>query len=77
MQELPASKLTASVAVDHAAGDVAAHHDGVLERPDSQVRLHPRVDGVSDDLVGEHVLDRAEIELALGGLDSSDRRNTE
>ena len=34
---------------------------------DGQPGLHPRVDGVADDPVGEHVLDRAEVELALAG----------
>lgn len=31
-EELPASELTASVALDYAVGDLTAHRDGVLER---------------------------------------------
>ena len=39
----------------------------LLERRDREAGLHPRVDGVADDLVAEAVLDRAEVELALAG----------
>src|SRR5699024_8637327 len=67
-QELPASKLTASVRMCHTAGDVTAHRDGVLEGCDGQSRLHSRVDRVSDDPTTERVLDGAEVELALRGL---------
>ncbi len=65
---LSAPKLRSSVRMDHAAGDVAAHRDGVLDRLDGQVRLHPRVDRVPHDPAREHVLDRAEVELAFRGL---------
>lgn len=64
-QEFPAPKLRSSVAVDDAAGHVTAHQGSVLECSDGQARLHPRVDRVSDDPVAEHVLDRANVELAL------------
>ena len=46
---------------------VTAAGDGVVQRGDGQPGLHPRVDGVADDPVGEDVLDRAEVELALAG----------
>lgn len=52
----------------HATGDITTHHDSILESSDGQARLHPGVDRVPDDLVGEHVLDRAEVQLALRGL---------
>jgi len=51
----------------HAAGDITAHRDSVLKRLDGQAELHPRVDRVPDDPAAEHVPDRAEIQLALGG----------
>jgi hypothetical protein len=63
--------LTAPVAVDDAVGHVVAFsgtsgHRG-LQRRDREAGLHPRVDGVAHDPVGEDVLDRAEVELALTG----------
>ena len=41
--------------------------DLVAQRSDGQRRLHPRVDGVAHDLVRVQVLDRAHVELPLGG----------
>ena len=35
-EELPASKLGSSVAVNHTAGDISSHRDGVLQRVDGQ-----------------------------------------
>ena len=67
-QELPAAKLRPSGAVNDATGDIAAHGDRVLESPHREGRFHPGADGVSNDLVPEHVFDRAEIELALAAL---------
>ena len=60
--------MTASVAVDHAAGDVAAHRDSVLERLNCQPGLHPRVDRVPHDLAGARVFDCAAVELAFSGF---------
>jgi len=51
----------------HAASDITAHRDSVLKRLDGQGELHPRADRVPDDPAAEHVLDRAEIQPALGG----------
>ena len=51
----------------HAPGHVTAPGDGVLQGGDGEPGLHPRVDRVPHDPVGEHVLDRAEVELALDG----------
>lgn len=56
------------VAVNHADGDITTHSKGVLERTDSEARLHPGVDRVPNDLVDEHVLDCAEVKLALTRL---------
>ena len=66
-QELPASKLRSTIAVNHTTGDISAHRDGVAQRVHGQAGLHPRVDRVPDDLVREHVFDRAEIKFALCG----------
>ena len=57
-----------------ASGDVVAAGHGVLERTDRQTGLHPGVYGVADDPVGEDVLDRAEVQLALAGLVLGDVR---
>src|SRR4051794_9255748 len=38
---------------------------GVVDRGDGEPGLHPGVDGVTDDAIGVHVLDRAQVELAL------------
>jgi hypothetical protein len=51
--------------VDHGAGRTAPD-DRVAQRGHGEGCLHPRVDGVADDPPGEDVLDRAEVELALG-----------
>lgn len=51
--------------MDDAAGDIAAHHDSVLEGLDGQPGLHPRVDRVPDDPAGERVLDSAAVELSF------------
>ena len=63
--DFPGAKLPAAVGVKDAAGDVASPGDRVVERGDSQSGLHPLVDRVADDPVGEHVLDRADVELAF------------
>ena len=47
---------------------VTAPGDGVVQRGDREAGLHPGVDGVAHDPVGVHVLDRAQVELALTGL---------
>jgi hypothetical protein len=60
-------RLRSAIGVEHAAGDVTAPGDGVVERGHGQPGLHPRVDGVPDDPVGVDLLDRAEVELALTG----------
>ena len=39
--------------------------DGVVESAHGQMRLHSRVNGVTDDRVGVHVLERAYIEFAV------------
>jgi hypothetical protein len=44
----------------------------VLQRPDGEVGGHAAVRGVADDAVGAGVLDRTEVELALGGRVLSD-----
>ena len=38
-----------------------------LQRRRRQPRLHPGIDAVADDAVGEHVLDHAQIDLSLIG----------
>ena len=65
--DLPASKLTASIRVDDAAGDVAAASDGILNGLDDDSGLHPVQDRVAHDLAGADVLDRTKVELALAG----------
>src|SRR5437868_8110262 len=66
--ELPGPKLAAAVAVDDATGDVAAApgHGG-LQRCDRKPGLHPGINAVAHDPVGEDVLDRAQVQLAPGG----------
>ena len=49
---------------DHALR-VAALHDGVLERPHRERRLHALIDRVPHDPVRTDILDRAEVELAF------------
>ena len=66
-QELPGTKLAASIAVHDAAGHAPAACDGHVERVDGDLGLHPVTDGVADDPVGPHVLDRALVQLALIG----------
>src|SRR5699024_5570171 len=39
----------------------------VVQGVHREARLHPVADGVTDDPAGEHVLDRAEVELPLLG----------
>jgi hypothetical protein len=41
--------------------------DRVAQRRHRQGGLHPRVDGVADDLVGEAVLDRTQVQLPFPG----------
>jgi len=51
--------------VHHRASDIVACRNGILERTNGETRLHPGVDRVPEDLVPEHVPDRAERELSL------------
>ncbi len=67
LDEFPRSELTATIAVHHDSLRVAAVGDGHLECVHGDAGLHPGVDRVADDLVREHVLDRAEVELPLRG----------
>ena len=60
------SALATAVGV-HDRPDRRADGHGVTQRRDGQRRGHPGVDRVADDPVGVHVLDRAEVELALLG----------
>ena len=62
---LPASKLRSPVGMQHAAGDVATPGDRVAQGVHGDAGLHPRVDRIADDPVGEHVLDRAKVKLAI------------
>ena len=62
-----ARSTVTAVRVQDGAVDVALV-DRVAGRRDRQGRLHPRVDRVAHDLVRPHVLDRAEVDLALIGL---------
>ena len=45
----------------------AAPREGIVERRDRERGFHARVDAVTDDPVGVHVLDRAQVQLALTG----------
>jgi len=51
--------------MQNAARDVPAWGDGVAQSVDGKLGRHSLADGVADDLVREHVLDCAAIELAL------------
>ena len=48
-----------------AASDLTAAGDGVAEGVNGELRGHPVRDRVADDPVGEHVFDRAAVELAF------------
>lgn len=63
--EFPASRLRSCVGVNHTTGNVTAAGDGVVEGGDGEAGLHPTVDGVAHDPVGVHVLERAQVQLAL------------
>lgn len=58
--------------MDDAAGDLISGRgpagDGGVEGVDRESGFHSRVDGVADDPVRVHVLDRAQVELALTGV---------
>jgi hypothetical protein len=65
---LPSAELRPTVAVKDAAGAVTVSAgDGHLDRGDDEAGLHALVDRPPHDPVREHVLDRAEVELALIG----------
>lgn len=51
-QELPTAELRSAIGMDHATSNINTHLNSVLERANGQARFHPRVDRVSDDLVG-------------------------
>ena len=59
------SALAAPVGVQDAAGDLTAAGHGVSDGVDGEFRGHPVRDRVPDDPVGEHVFDRAAVELAF------------
>src|SRR5699024_2132998 len=61
------STLAPAVRVHDAGGHVTTPGRGVVQGVHRDTRLHPVADGVADDPTGEHVLDRAEVELALVG----------
>lgn len=64
--------------MDHAPSDhgtSAAASDRGVQGFDGELGLHSVADRVPHDPVGEHVLDRTEVDLAFARLDSSDRRN--
>ncbi len=70
-QELPGPELAAPVAVHDASGHVStadpAAGNGGAECVHGQGRLHSVADGVPHDPVRVHVLDRAQVDLALVG----------
>ena len=67
LQEASGAELGPAVGMhDHPGGPASVGHCH-LERVDGDPGLHPRVDRVADDPVGEHVLDRAQVDLALAG----------
>lgn len=66
--DTPGPELGSAVGVQDTTSQVTASGGGVLQRGDGQAGLHLRVDGVADDPVGPDVLDRAQVELALGGV---------
>ena len=51
--------------MDDAAGGVATSGYRVVQGVHREVGLHPVADRVAHDPAGEHVLDRAEVELAI------------
>lgn len=51
----------------NAPGHLATAGDGGFQRVHREAGLHPRVDGIAHDAAGEHVLDRAQVQLALAG----------
>ena len=55
------------VRVNDAAGHLTAAGDGVVQHRYRKPGVHPVADGVAHDPVVVHVLDRAEVELALTG----------
>ena len=64
-QEASGAELRAAVRVhDHSGGPASVGHCH-LERVDGDAGLHPGVDRVAHDPVGEHVLDRTQVDLAL------------
>lgn len=58
--------------MQNAASHLAAARHRAMQGGGRQSGLHPGVDRVPDDAVGEHVFDRAEVELALTGAMLSD-----
>lgn len=68
--EFSAAKLTSPVAVKHAAGDLRAAGHRVGQGLSGEPRRHPGVHRVADDPFGVHILDRTQVELAVGGLES-------
>src|SRR5690606_37821053 len=67
VDELPGPELRAAVRMHDATSGVATPGYRVVQRIHCEASLHPVADGVADDAAGEHVLDRAEVELALVG----------
>ena len=61
----PTSKLRSAVGMEHAAGAVTTPGDGVVQCVDCDRGFHPRVDRITDDTVGEHVLDRTNVQFAF------------
>src|SRR5699024_2052814 len=69
--ELPRTKLRAAIRVNDTPGNhsrPATTGHSIINRRHSQARFHPRIDGIADDSVAEHVLDRAHVQLALTGV---------
>jgi len=64
--ETAAAKLASPIASNHAAGDLAAAGDGVLDGFDGQALAHPVADRVADDPVGADVLDRGRTRCSAG-----------
>ena len=71
MLESAGAKLRPAVAVyeatGHNAGPAATGHS-IVNCFYSQPRFHARIDGIADDSIAEHVLDRAHVQLALTGV---------
>lgn len=76
VEELPATEFRPAVAVQNTPSHLTAASDGTGECGNRELGLHPRIDAIPHDPVGEHVLDRTEVQLALPCLGSSSRRNT-